>query len=145
MQHHLDAKTVAKTRGAVTCKTPERIYQVYFLGLMQSLRTAGWTVKIEFRGGVGYIDIRLVSKKKRSAVLIELKSSEAEARIQGDAIKALKQIADKNYRNPEGLPGNRYLREYGIASFHLLSCVKGRYLELDENRWVEKDDPAMSI
>jgi hypothetical protein len=38
------------------------------------------------------------------------------------------------------------LREYGVASYHLASCVKGRYLELDaQSRWVEKDDPNENL
>jgi hypothetical protein len=146
MQQHLDPKTVAKARGAVSLKTPESTYQVYFLGLMHYLRPKGWEVSIEPRAGGGYIDIRLISRKKGRAVLIELKSSEKLEHIERDASKALEQIVDKNYRNQEGLPNICILREYGIASYHLASCVKGRYLELDaQSRWVEKDDPATGI
>ena len=146
MQQYLDPKTVAKTRGAVSLKTPERIYQVYFLGLMHFLRPKGWEVSIEPRAGGGYLDIRLISRKKGRAVLIELKSSSEPEHIERDAHKALEQIVDKNYRNQEGLLNIRILREYGIASYYLDSCVKGRYLELDaQSRWVEKDDPAMRI
>jgi len=115
-------------------------------GLMQSLRSKGWEVSIEPRAGGGYIDIRLCHKRKRMAVLIELKSSEMQGDMERDANRALKQIEEKNYRNLEGLPSIRTLREYGIASFHLSSCVKGRYLELDgQNHWVEKDDPMMNV
>jgi PD-(D/E)XK nuclease superfamily len=146
MQQHLDPKTVAKARGAVSLKTPESIYHVYFLGLMHILRPKGWEVSIEARAGGGYIDIRLISRKKGSAVLIELKSSKKPEHIDRDAGKALQQIVDKNYRNQEGLPNIRILREYGIASYHLDSCVKGQYLELDtQSRWVEKEDPAIRI
>jgi len=144
MQQHLDPKTVGKVRGAVSLKTPERIYQVYFLGLMHVLRPKGWEVSIEPQAGGGYLDIRLVSRKRGSAVLIELKSSDKLEHIEMDASKALKQIVDQNYRNQEGLPNICILREYGIASYHLASCVEGRYLELNaQSRWVEKDDPAM--
>jgi hypothetical protein len=144
MQQHLAPKTVAKSRDAVSPETPERIYQVYFLGLMHFLRPKGCEVSIKPRAGEGYIDIRLTSRKKGIAVLIELKSSEKPEHMERDADKALKQIVDKNYRNREGPPNIRVLREYGIASYHLASCVKGRYLELDvHSRWVEKDDPAM--
>ena len=124
MQQHLDLKTVAKTRGAISLKTPERIYQVYFLGLMHFLRPKGWEVSIESRAGGGYLDIRLISRKKGCAVLIGLKSSDKLEHIEKDASKALKQIVDMNYRNQEGLPNIRILREYGIASYHLASCVK---------------------
>ena len=145
VQQHLDPKTVAKTRGAVNFKTPERIYQVYFLGLMHYLSPKGWEVSIEPRVGGGCIDIRFVSREKGRAVLIGLKSSEKPEHIERDAIKALDRIVDKNYRN-QGLPNIGILREYGIASYHLASVVKGRYLELDvQRRWVEKDDPAATI
>ena len=143
MEQHLDPKAVGKVRGAVSLKTPEKIYQVYFLGLMHCLRPKGWEVCIEPRAGRGYINIRLISRKKGRAVLIELKSSDKLEHIEQDASKALKQIVDKNYRNQEGLPNIRILREYGIASYHLVSHVKGRYVELDaQGQWVEKDDQA---
>jgi len=143
---YLDPKTVAKVRGTVSLKTPESIYHVYFLGIMHFLRPKGWEVSIESRAGGGYLDIRLISSNKGRAVLIELKSSDKPEHIEKDANKALEQIVDKNYRNQEGLPNIRILREYGIASYHLASCVKGRYLELDaQSRWVERDDPAMRI
>ena len=141
MQQRLDPKAVAKARGAVSSKTPERIYHVYFLGLIYALELKGWEVTMEARAGGGYLDIHLVSKKTQSAVLIELKSSEKLQAIESDAQTGLNQIIKKNYRNPEGLPNIRFLREYGIASYHLDSHVKGRYLELDaERRWVEKDE-----
>jgi hypothetical protein len=80
-----------------------------------------------------------------SAVLIELKSSEKEEHIERDAGKALQQIVDQNYLNREDLRRASELREYGIANYHLKSCVKGRYLELNaERQWVEKQDPAPS-
>ena len=66
--------------------------------------------------------------------------------MQRDANKALEQIEEKNYWNPEGLLNIRTLQEYGIACFHLSSYVKGWYLELNgQNQWVEKDDPMMSV
>lgn len=145
MQQYLDPKAVVKLRDAVSFKTPEKIYHVYFLGLMHFLRPKGWEVSIEPRAGGGYVDIRLISRKKGSAVLMELKSSEKLEHIERDAGKALDQIIDKNYRN-QGLLNIRILREYGIASYHLASCVKCRYLELDaQSRWIEKEDPAMRI
>ena len=142
MQQRLDPKAVAKARGAVSSKTPEKIYHVYLLGLLYTLEQKGWKVTMEGRAGGGYVDILLLSKTMQCAVLIELKSSEKPQDIEKDAKKGLQQIIDKNYRNPEGLSNVRFLREYGIASYHLESHVEGRYLELDaQRRWVEKDDP----
>jgi len=114
MQQQLHPKLVGKAQGAVSCKTPERIYHVLFWGLMQSLRVKGW-VSIEPRVGGGYIDIHLRHRRKCMAVLIELKFSEKQGEMERDANKALKQIEEKNYRNSEGLPNIRTLREYGIA------------------------------
>ena len=109
-------------------------------------RTKGWEVSIESRTGSGFVDIRLRHRRKCTAVLIELKSSEKRKNMERDANKALDQIVEKNYRNPEGLLNICTLREYGIAGFHLDSYVKGRYLELDgQNQWVEKDDPMMTV
>jgi hypothetical protein len=101
MQQQLDPKLVGKERGAVSRKTPERIYHVLFWGLMQSLRAKGWEVSIEPRAGGGYIDIRLRHRRKHMAILIVLKSSEKQGDMERDANKALKQIEEKNYRNPD--------------------------------------------
>jgi len=77
---------------------------------------------------------------------VELKSSKKLEDMERDAEKALDQIVDKDYRNQEGLANIRILREYGIASYHLGSCVESRYLELDtQSQWIEKEDPAMRI
>jgi PD-(D/E)XK nuclease superfamily len=144
MQRHLNT-TVAKVQGAVSL---ENIYQVYFLGHMHSLlRPMGWEVSIEPRDRDGYINIRFISRTQGRAVLIELKkSSEKPEHMESDASEALERIVDKNYRNQESLLSVRVLREYGVASYQLASCVKGRYLERDtQSRWVEKDDPAMRI
>jgi len=142
LQDSLDPKSVAKVSRAASKKTPERIYQVHLLGLFHTLQLKGWDIAIEPKAGTGYIDVCLISKKKQIAVIIEIKSSETEGQIEKDADKALQQIIDKNYRNREGLSGIRILREYGIASYRLMSFAKGRYLELNEGKWVEKDDPA---
>ena len=87
MQQQLDPKLVGKERGAVSRKTPERIYHIMFWGLMQSLRAKGWEVSIEPRAGGGYIDIRLRHRRKRMAVLIELKSSESKETWRGMPIR----------------------------------------------------------
>lgn len=106
---------------------------------MQSLRARGWEVIVEARASGGYVDLRLLHKLKRKAVLIELRSSEEEGDLERDA-KGARQIVKKNHRNPEGLRNIWTLREYGIAGFHLSSCVKGRYLELNNiGQWVEQD------
>jgi hypothetical protein len=129
----LHAKVVVKNRSA-SGKTPEKIYQVLtFLGLMQSLAAESWEVSRAGGGPGGYVDICLLLKRKGKAALIELKSSEKQGDMERDANRALEQIADNNYRNPEGLGNIRTLREYGIAGFHLSSYVKGRYLELNLN------------
>ncbi|KAK2467448.1 hypothetical protein APHAL10511_000303 [Amanita phalloides] len=146
MQDTLDPKLVAKERGAKSRKTLERIYQAYLFGLFHFLYSKGWESTIESRAGNGYINIRIVSKTLRSAVLIELKSSKDKQGMEKDSLAALDQILMNNYRNPVGLPEVHIIREYGIATYHLESCVKGRYLELDSQKtWVEKEDPAMDI
>jgi len=106
----------------------------------------GWEVSNEPQAGGGYIDICLCHRRKRMAVLIELKSNKKPGDMERDANKALQQIEEKNYWNLEGLLNIRTLWEYGIAGFHLSSYVKGPYLELDgQNQWVETEDPMMSV
>lgn len=62
--------------------------------------------------------------------------------LKKDANRALQQIVRKDYRDLEGLLDFRTLREYSIAGYHLSSCVKGRYLELntETDEWVEQDE-----
>jgi hypothetical protein len=108
---------------------------------MQSLRAEVWEVSIEDRTGGDYIDLQLLHKWKRKAALIEVKSSKKQEDMERDANRVLKRIVKNNYRNPEGLRNVCTLREYGIATFHLNSYVKGRYLELNtQNHWVEGDE-----
>jgi hypothetical protein len=135
-----------KVASAVSPKTPERIFHVYLLGLVHhrlrpSLRREDWKFSIGTRAGSGNVGILLSSRKKNSAAIIELKSSEKQEHMKGDARKALQQIVDKNYR--DDLRDIHFLREYGIANCDLASCLKGRYLELDDQSrlWVEKGDP----
>ena len=133
MQQHLHPRLVGM-RG--TQKTPESVYRVFFLGLMRYLGEIGWEVIVEPRAGVGHIDLCL--RRKHEAVLIGLKSSVKKGAMKEDANKALEQMVRKSYRNPEGLPNVRILREYGIAQHGLDSCVKGRYSELNHQiQWVE--------
>jgi hypothetical protein len=147
MQQLLHPKLVEKERKTDSRKTPENVYQVFLFGLMQSLGAKGWEVIVEARAGGGYADLRLLHKRLGKAVLIEVKSSKMEKDIEKDADRALEQIINKNYRNPVGLRNIYTLREYGIAAHHLSSCVKGRYLKLNDQatQWVETADPAMSI
>lgn len=143
MQQALDPKLVAKRRTVGSRKPLENINHVFVFGLRYSLEVGGWKVTVDARTGGGYVDLRLLDKRKRQAVVIELKSSDKEGDMEGDANKALERIID-----PEGLPlpNINTLREYGIGVCHLISFVKGRYLEPnDQNHWVEKDDPAMSV
>ena len=141
MQQLLDPKLVTKTRGAIGRKTPEKIYHLFFLGLMQSLRAKVWEVSVKAQARRGYVDLRLLHKLKHKAVLIEVKSSEKQEDMERDANRALERIVKKNCRNLEGLRNICTLREYGIATFHLNSYVKGRYLEFDtQNQWVEGDE-----
>jgi hypothetical protein len=142
IQQFLDPKLVSKARGAISRKTPEKIYHVLFLGLMQSLTAKGWEIIVEARASGDYVDLRLVHKPKSKAVLIELKSSDKEGNLKKDANRGLEQIVRKNYRNSEGLLDIRTLREYGITGYHRSSHVKGRYLELNSKtgKWVEQDE-----
>ena len=73
-------------------------------------------------------------------MLIKVKSSKKQKDLERDANAALKQIIEKDYRNPDGLPNIHTLREYMVAGFHLSSYVKVRCLELVQDQWVEQDE-----
>jgi hypothetical protein len=142
MQAALDPKLVAKEHGAENRKTPEKLYHLFVLGVLYGLRLLGWDVHADARAGSGYIDVRIVSRKRQSAALIEIKSSESPELLERDADRALEQIITQNYRNQHHLEGVDYIREYGMVNFHLQSFVKGRYLLRSRSAWVEMDDPV---
>jgi hypothetical protein len=125
-----ECSTISVRGRSPRIETPKakRMYQVFLFALMLCLRAKGWEVTIEEPAGEGYADVRLVSKKTKSAVLIEVKSSEKAAHVEKDAKAGLQQI---ELSNSEGLQGVPILREYGIGCYRLKSCVEGQYLELD--------------
>lgn len=137
MQSKLNPKLVAKQPSQKSKKTPERLYRVYLLGLLQGLKWQGWEVNVELHSGLGYINVGLVSEQKHAGVLIEVKSSEHSQHLDRDADRALRQITDKNYQNIPTHSGINYIREYGMANFHLESVVKGRYLVRSGSDWVK--------
>jgi hypothetical protein len=55
----------------------------------------GWEVIAEPHTGSGYIDICIVSRRRRTAALIEIKSSKNLESLERDAEKALEQIIPK--------------------------------------------------
>jgi hypothetical protein len=88
-----------------------------------------------------YLAVGLISVYNPVSIISEIDDFWVNTSLLAD--KALQQIIDKNYRNREGLSSILILREYGIASYHLMSFAKGRYLKLNgQGKWVEKDDPA---
>ena len=82
-----------------------------------------------------------MSTKKCAAVIIELKSCNDAKSLEKKAQEALDQIEEKNYHNPEQFPGIVHMREYGMASCHMESVVKGRYLKRSGSGWSVEGDP----
>ncbi len=89
----------------------EHSYQAFIVGLLMSL-SGKYEITADFESGNGYHDIRMENKSGTGCnVIMELKRSDSESRLESDAKKALEQIKDRDYA--QGLKGQTIL--YGIS------------------------------
>jgi len=91
------------------------------MGLMHVLWPKGWEVSIEPQAGGGYLDIRLVSRKKGGAVLMSSNPAKSCRHIERDANKALEQIIDKNYRTKKVF---QHLSFYETMALLAITCPR---------------------
>jgi len=89
----------------------EHSYQTFIAGMLMML-LGRYRITADFESGNGYHDIRMENKSGTGCnVIMELKRSDSESRLESDAKKALEQIKDRDYA--QGLKGQTIL--YGIS------------------------------
>ncbi len=89
----------------------EHSYQAFIVGMLMSL-SGKYKITADFESGNGYHDIRMENKSGTGCnIIMELKRSDSENRLESDARKALEQIRDRDYA--QGLKGQTVF--YGIS------------------------------
>ncbi len=89
----------------------EHSYQTFIAGMLMML-LGRYRITADFESGNGYHDIRMENKSGTGCnIIMELKRSDSESRLESDAKKALEQIKDRDYA--QGLKGQTIL--YGIS------------------------------
>lgn len=89
----------------------ESYYHAFVAGLFAG---AGYIVESNYEYGLGRPDIVVKDKKNRRALIIEMKHSKNEEKLEADSHEALTQIADQRYAE-QFLRGYQKILCYGIA------------------------------
>lgn len=112
------ADTISYQDGG-TLKDKENFYHGLLIGMLKN--RSGWVVKSNREGGNGRPDLVCYPKKKRYAVIIEVKYSKKRTDLVTDAKEALEQIERLKYDEYFGSRGPDKIVHYGIA-FYRKEC-----------------------
>ncbi len=96
----------------------ERVYKAFVLGML-SLGTNGYVVETEVESGYGRVDVAVYPKERRYgeyALVMELKRSESEDRLEDVAMEAIEQVKEKGYSDKYERLGYRVI-PIGIAFY----------------------------
>ena len=96
----------------------ENFYHGLMIGILGYRRD--WEILSNRESGDGFSDILIENKNRenRVGIVIELKYSDDEKKLDADSCEALKQIEDKNYIQELRSKGYRKILKYGIAFYH---------------------------
>lgn len=97
----------------------ESFYHAFLAGLFAN---AGYIVESNYESGLGRPDLIIKDKKKRQAVIIEIKIADGTQSLQKAAEKAKDQINDMRYANVISAQGYQKVIKYG-ASFYQKNCL----------------------
>lgn len=97
----------------------ESFYHAFLAGLFAN---AGYIVESNYESGLGRPDLVIKDKKKRQAVIIEIKIADSMQSLQKAAEKALDQIEDMRYADGILAQGYQKLIKYG-AAFYRKNCL----------------------
>ncbi|MCC8029928.1 MAG: PD-(D/E)XK nuclease domain-containing protein [Lachnospiraceae bacterium] len=99
--------------GGNTEEQKESAYHTLLIGMAKGRK--GWVVKSNREAGKGRADIILINRIKREGIVIEVKHTNDEKKLQTKAEEACRQIKDMNYSGYFlGFQINK-IEEYGIA------------------------------
>lgn len=97
----------------------ESFYHAFLAGLFTN---AGYIVESNYESGLGRPDLVIKNKKKRQAVIIEIKIADSMQSLQKSAEKAMDQIDDMRYADGISAQGYQKVIKYG-ASFYQKNCL----------------------
>ena len=97
----------------------ESFYHAFLAGLFTN---AGYIVESNYESGLGRPDLVIKNKKKRQAVIIEIKIADSMQSLQKSAEKAMDQIGDMRYADGISAQGYQKVIKYG-ASFYQKNCL----------------------
>ena len=97
----------------------ESFYHAFLAGLFTN---AGYIVESNYESGLGRPDLVIKNKKKRQAVIIEIKIADSMQSLQKSAEKAMDQIEDMRYADGIFARGYQKVIKYG-AAFYRKNCL----------------------
>lgn len=97
----------------------ESFYHSFLAGLFTN---AGYIVESNYESGLGRPDLVIKDKKKRQAVIIEIKITDSMQSLQKSAEKAMDQIEDIRYADGIFAQGYQKVIKYG-AAFYRKNCL----------------------
>ena len=97
----------------------ESFYHAFLAGLFTN---AGYIVESNYESGLGRPDLVIKDKKKRQAVIIEIKIADSMLSLQKSAEKAMDQIEDMRYADGIFVQGYQKVIKYG-AAFYRKNCL----------------------
>ena len=97
----------------------ESFYHAFLAGLFAN---AGYIVESNYESGLGRPDLIIKDKKKRQAVIIEIKIADGMQSLQKAAEKAKGQIDDMRYADGISAQGYQKVIKYG-AAFYQKNCL----------------------
>ena len=100
----------------------ESFYHTFLAGLFAN---AGYIVESNYESGLGRPDLVIKDKKKRRAVITEMKITDSVESMQRAEERALKQIEEMRYADGMYAQGYQKVLKYG-AVFYWKSCLIGR-------------------
>ena len=100
----------------------ESFYHAFLAGLFAN---AGYIVESNYESGLGRPDLVIKDKKKRRAVIMEMKIADSAESMQKAEERALDQIEEMRYADGMYAQGYQKVIKYG-AAFYRKSCLVGR-------------------
>ena len=100
----------------------ESFYHAFLAGLFAN---AGYIVESNYESGLGRPDLVIKDKKKRRAVIMEMKIADSAESMQKAEERALNQIEEMRYADGMYAQGYQKVIKYG-AAFYRKSCLVGR-------------------
>ena len=100
----------------------ESFYHAFLAGLFAN---AGYIVESNYESGLGRPDLVIKDKKKRRAVIMEMKIADSAESMQKAEERALNQIEEMRYADGMYAQGYQKVIKYGVA-FYRKSCLVGR-------------------